>query len=107
MSKVQKDNMQEDEVEQVRTRLERKQSKFSLFIENFVVYGIGGVISKVIPLIMVPIVTRLMPDSSYYGISGLLVAHLLLWACMMPCIGCFLKRMMKTIRKKYALQQCL
>ena len=71
MSKVQKDNMQEDEVEQVRTRLERKQSKFSLFIENFVVYGIGGVISKVIPLIMVPIVTRLMPDSSYYGISDL------------------------------------
>ena len=48
-----------------------KQSKFSLFIENFVVYGIGGVISKVIPLIMVPIVTRLMPDSSYYGISDL------------------------------------
>lgn len=31
----------------------------------------GGVISKIIPLIMVPIVTRLMPDSSYYGISDL------------------------------------
>lgn len=52
-------------------KVERKQSKFSLFIENFLVYGVGGVISKVIPLVMVPIVTRLMPDSSYYGISDL------------------------------------
>lgn len=63
--------IQEDEVGQVVDKSEKKQSKLSLFIENFVVYGIGGVISKVIPLIMVPIVTRLMPDSSYYGISDL------------------------------------
>lgn len=46
-------------------------NKFKLFIENFLVYGLGGVISKVIPLIMVPIVTRLMPDTVYYGISDL------------------------------------
>lgn len=45
--------------------------KLKLFVENFLVYGIGGIISKIIPLIMVPIVTRLMPDSSYYGISDL------------------------------------
>lgn len=63
--------LKEDEVGQVTDKSEKKQSKLSLFIENFVVYGIGGVISKVIPLIMVPIVTRLMPDSSYYGISDL------------------------------------
>lgn len=53
------------------TEIAGKKSKFSLFIENFLVYGLGGIISKVIPLIMVPIVTRLMPDSSYYGISDL------------------------------------
>lgn len=47
------------------------QSKVKLFIENFLVYGVGGVISKIIPLVMVPIVTRLMPDTSYYGISDL------------------------------------
>lgn len=46
-------------------------SKFKLFIENFLVYGIGGIISKIIPLIMVPVVTRLMPDSSYFGISDM------------------------------------
>lgn len=46
-------------------------NKFRLFIENFLVYGLGGIISKVIPLIMVPIVTRLLPDTTYYGISDL------------------------------------
>lgn len=46
-------------------------NKFKLFIENFLVYGLGGIISKIIPLIMVPIVARLMPDSAYYGISDL------------------------------------
>lgn len=46
-------------------------NKFKLFIENFFIYGLGGVISKIIPLIMVPIVTRLMPSSDYFGISDL------------------------------------
>ena len=46
-------------------------NKLKLFIENFLVYGLGGIISKIIPLIMVPIVTRLMPCSDYYGISDL------------------------------------
>ena len=46
-------------------------SKFKLFIENFLVYGLGGVISKIIPLIMIPIITRLMPTTEYYGLSDL------------------------------------
>jgi len=46
-------------------------NKFKLFIENFVVYGFGGIISKVIPLIMVPIITRLMPNTDYFGVSDL------------------------------------
>ena len=46
--------------------------KAKLFLENFLVYGLGGVISKVIPFIMVPIVTRLMPSTEYYGISDTL-----------------------------------
>lgn len=45
--------------------------KFKLFIENFLVYGLGGIISKIVPLIMVPVVTRLMPSTEYYGISDL------------------------------------
>lgn len=51
--------------------MEKKTSKLKLFTENFLVYGVGGIISKIIPLIMVPIVTRLMPNSNYYGISDL------------------------------------
>ncbi|MGN0730492.1 MAG: lipopolysaccharide biosynthesis protein [Treponema sp.] len=46
-------------------------SKAKLFIENFLVYGLGGVISNVIPFIMVPIVTRLMPGTEYFGLSDL------------------------------------
>ena len=46
-------------------------SKAKLFIENFLVYGLGGIISKIIPLIMVPIVTRLMPSTEYFGLSDL------------------------------------
>lgn len=45
--------------------------KLKLFIENFLVYGLGGIIGKIIPLVMVPIITRLMPDSSYFGVSDL------------------------------------
>ena len=44
-------------------------NKFKLFVENFLVYGLGGVISKIIPLLMIPIVTRLMPSSDYYGLA--------------------------------------
>lgn len=61
----------EGEVVQVKNKEEKKQTKLSLFIENFFVYGVGGVINKVVPLIMVPIVTRLMPDSTCFGISDL------------------------------------
>lgn len=45
--------------------------KLKLFIENFLVYGLGGIISKVVPLIMVPIITRMMPDTSYFGLSDM------------------------------------
>lgn len=46
-------------------------NKKKLFIENLLVYGVGGIISQIIPLIMLPIVTRIMPNSSYFGISDL------------------------------------
>lgn len=45
--------------------------KLKLFLENFLIYGIGGIVNKIIPFIMVPIVTRLMPDTTYYGISDM------------------------------------
>lgn len=46
-------------------------AKKKLFLENIFVYGLGGIITKMVPFIMLPIVTRLMPNSSYYGLSDL------------------------------------
>lgn len=45
--------------------------KSRLFIENMMVYGFGQVISKIIPFIMLPIITRLMPSSYYMGINDM------------------------------------
>lgn len=45
--------------------------KIKLFLSSFLVYGLGGIIAKVIPLIMVPVFTRLLPDSTAYGVSDM------------------------------------
>jgi O-antigen/teichoic acid export membrane protein len=45
--------------------------KLKLFVENFIIYGFGGIINKLIPLVMLPIITRLMPDTTYFGISDM------------------------------------
>lgn len=46
-------------------------NRFKLFIENFLVYGLGGMISKIVPFVMLPIVTRLMPNSFYFGLNDI------------------------------------
>lgn len=46
-------------------------SKLKLFISNFLIYGLGSIASKVIPFIMLPIITRLMPDALYFGLNEL------------------------------------
>ena len=42
-----------------------------LLLENILIYGFGGVIVKVIPFIMLPIITRIMPSSTYMGINDM------------------------------------
>ena len=46
-------------------------SRTKLFIQNFLVYGLGSIISKIIPLVMLPIITSIMTDSKYYGINDM------------------------------------
>lgn len=46
-------------------------SRTKQFIENMLVYGLGSVISKIVPLIMLPIITRLMPSTFYYGLNDI------------------------------------
>jgi len=47
-------------------------SRLRLLIENFFVYGFANIVGKIVPLIMLPIVTRLVPDTSIYGINDVL-----------------------------------
>lgn len=44
-------------------------SRKQLFLENILIYGLGSVMNNVIPFIMLPIITRLLPNSEYYGIN--------------------------------------
>ncbi len=53
------------------TEIADSKNKFKLFIDSFLVYGLGGIISKIIPIVMLPIITRLMPDSFYFGLNDL------------------------------------
>lgn len=45
--------------------------KLKLFLENFLIYGLGGVISRIVPLIMLPLITFLLPNTSFFGISDM------------------------------------
>lgn len=46
-------------------------NKKKLFIENFMIYGLGGILSKIVPLVMLPVIINIMPSSEYFGISDL------------------------------------
>ena len=46
-------------------------NKFKLFVENFIIYGIGGIVSKIVPFVMIPIITWIMPETEYFGISDM------------------------------------
>lgn len=46
-------------------------SRAKLFFENLLVYGLGSIIAKIAPIIMLPIISRIMPDTTYYGLSDL------------------------------------
>lgn len=48
-------------------------NKVKLLIDNFFIYGIGSVISKIIPLVMLPILTRLYPSAEYMGLNDLVM----------------------------------
>lgn len=51
--------------------MNEKKSRMQLFLENMVVYGLGGIIGKLIPFCLLPIIIRMMPSAYYYGISDL------------------------------------
>lgn len=49
-----------------------KESRAKLFLENILIYGLGSAMNRIIPLIMLPIVIRLLPSAEYYGINDII-----------------------------------
>lgn len=45
--------------------------KFKVLMDNIFIYGFGSVVGKIIPFLMLPIITRLMPNPSYYALNDL------------------------------------
>ncbi|MDY0276984.1 MAG: oligosaccharide flippase family protein [Acholeplasma sp.] len=44
-----------------------KKNKLILLLENFFAYGLISVLDKIIPFLMLPIITRILPDTSAFG----------------------------------------
>ena len=42
-------------------------SRVRLFVENFLVYGFINILNKLIPFILLPLITRLLPNTSDFG----------------------------------------
>lgn len=49
--------------------MNNNKSRSKLLIENFIIYGFGSVAGQVIPLIMLPILTRIYPSPDYIGLN--------------------------------------
>ena len=63
----------------------QSKNRGKLFIENFLVYGLGGTISRFIPMIMLPIITRLYPNSEYVGLNDLSTTFISFAAALALC----------------------
>lgn len=45
--------------------------RIKLLLSNFIIYGVGGIMNKIIPFLMLPIVTRMLPETAYFGMNDL------------------------------------
>ena len=43
-------------------------SRSRLFIENFFIYGIGSVLNKAVPFLLLPVLTRMITDPAVFGV---------------------------------------
>ena len=42
-------------------------NRYKLFLENFLAYGFINILNKIIPILMLPVVTRMLPNTGDYG----------------------------------------
>jgi len=53
-------------------------NRAKLFIDNFFSYGLISILSRVIPFVFLPIITRLLPDTSDFGVFDIFQVAILL-----------------------------
>ncbi|WP_251500388.1 lipopolysaccharide biosynthesis protein [Otoolea muris] len=46
--------------------------RLRLLIDNFLIYGLSGILGKLLPFIFLPVITRLLPDPYYMGVNDIL-----------------------------------
>ena len=46
-------------------------SRAKLFIENFFAYGFIQILNKIIPFVLLPVITRMLPNASDFGVYGM------------------------------------
>lgn len=63
----------------------QSKGRSKLFIENILVYGMGSMISKFVPLIMLPIITKMYPNIGYLGLNDLSATFISFAAALAVC----------------------
>lgn len=46
-------------------------SRRKLFVENIFAYGFVNILNKIVPFLLLPIITRMLPDASNYGVYSI------------------------------------
>lgn len=62
-------------------------SRARLFIENFFVYGVGNVLTRVVPFLMLPFLTRLITDPAVFGVFDIYII-IIRFATPLAIFGC-------------------
>lgn len=45
--------------------------RLKLFLSNFIIYGMGSVIGQIVPFLLLPYITRIMPNTTYFGLNDI------------------------------------
>lgn len=60
-------------------------SNIVTFFKSFLIYGVSSVFGKIIPIILLPIIVKIMPNANYLGINDLLNAYSLFISFIILC----------------------
>lgn len=63
-------------------------SRARLFIENFLIYGVGNVLTKAVPFLMLPVLTRLITDPAVFGVYDI-YNIIIRFATPLAVLGCY------------------